>query len=321
MTIPILCFGEALIDFLNTGKQKNGELSLNQFTQFPGGAPANAAVAIAKLGGAARFAGQIGSDTFGEFLVQALEQYGVDTRHTCHHTTAPTALAFVFLDEQGERSFLFHRDNSADMVMEPSQIEDNWFAEQPILHFCSNTLTHPGITETTRTVLQRARTRNCLISFDVNLRHNLWPPGSADRDLINQFVMQSQLVKFSVDELQYLSNGDNDVYLRRCIENGVRAIVVTDGGNPINLYAEGVHRVIQAPNTNVVDTTGGGDAFIGAVLFGLSRSDRSAIEKIDHLSALVAFASHCGSIAVSRPGAFPAFPSFDEVEAFYRGLH
>ncbi len=96
----VVCFGEAVIDFLNTGQLREGEMSLNSFTQFPGGAPANAAVAVAKLGGEAVFAGQVGDDPFGHFLLDALQLYGVDTSIAAVHPTARTALAFVFLDDK-----------------------------------------------------------------------------------------------------------------------------------------------------------------------------------------------------------------------------
>ena len=101
----VLCFGEALIDFLNTGQKQEERLSLNAFTQYPGGAPANAAVAVAKLGGDAAFVGQVGADMFGDFLVQSLAEYGVDTSHVLQHPTLKTALAFVARDEAGERKF------------------------------------------------------------------------------------------------------------------------------------------------------------------------------------------------------------------------
>lgn len=322
MSKTVLCFGEALIDFLNVGVQQDDILALNQFTQFPGGAPANAAVAVAKLGGKAKFAGQVGDDPFGHFLQQALVSYGVDTQFTHVHANAKTPLAFVFLDEQGERSFAFHRENTADMVFSQEQVDDIWFAQQPILHFCSNTLTAQPIADVTQFIVHKAVRQNSLISFDVNLRHNLWPSLSADKDLVNKFVMQSHLVKFAKEELEYLAGGNltdsrTDSYLAKCFSNGVKAIIITDGGNPIVIHTANKQLVVEPPVTNVVDTTGGGDAFIGAVLFGFSQSDSQPIDDGEFLRKLVSFASHCGAIAVSKQGAFPAFPGFDDVKEHY----
>jgi fructokinase len=123
----VVCFGEALIDFLHTGAQIQHDLSLNTYTQFPGGAPANAAVAVAKLGGTAAFSGQVGDDPFGQFIVQALNLYHVDTSFVTVHPTAKTALAFVFLDDTGERRFSFHRHQTADVVLNESQVKPEWF--------------------------------------------------------------------------------------------------------------------------------------------------------------------------------------------------
>ena len=195
----VLCFGEALIDFLHIGVQPQGPLQLPAYRQFPGGAPANAAVAVAKLGGLARFAGQVGQDAFGDFLAQALQAYGVDLSLLKRHPTAKTALAFVMLDETGDRSFSFYRDQSADVLFAPEQIGADWFAAKPILHFCSNTLTDDFIAHTTSQLVKQAKAAGCLVSFDVNLRHNLWQEGTANRERINALVWQADIVKFSRD--------------------------------------------------------------------------------------------------------------------------
>ena len=316
----ILCFGEALIDFLNTGNRRDGLLQVNHFTQFPGGAPANAAVAVARLGGDSAFVGQVGDDPFGHFLVDALKAHGVDTSNTWIHPTAKTALAFVFLDAHGERSFAFHRDNTADLLFGCEQLSEGWFSDQPILHFCSNTLTDAAIAEVTEQLVMVAEKSGSIISFDVNLRHNLWPDNRADADLVNQLVHQAHLIKFASEELDFLSQGDRDAYVQNCFAAGVKAVIVTDGGHTLCFFnAEGGHFEIEPPATDVVDTTGGGDAFIGAVLFGLSQQADPIgyLSDLNRTKSLISFASHCGAWAVSRPGAFPAFPVFDDVQQYW----
>jgi fructokinase len=317
MNKTVLCFGEALIDFLNIGTQQDDVLSLNQFTQYPGGAPANAAVAIAKLGGKATFAGQVGADPFGDFLKSALTSYNVDTQFIHTHPSAKTALAFVFLDKEGERSFSFHRENTADMIFNQSQVSEVWFDEQPIFHFCSNTLTESPIAQVTKNIVEQAKKQHCLISFDVNLRHDLWSEKHANRALVNKFVMQSDLVKFAKEEIDYLCNGQLEHYLAECFANGVKNIVITDGANPIRVCNEFKQLKIVPPCIKAVDTTGGGDAFIGAILYGLCQGDEDLLYNSERFSSLVKFASQCGALAVSRPGAFPAFPTFDEVKEWY----
>lgn len=311
----VVCFGEALIDFLHTGQQEQEGLPLNRFTQFPGGAPANVAVAVAGLGGYAKFAGQVGDDAFGRFLLGALQHYGVDTEHTLLHPTAATALAFVFLDPDGERHFLFRRHGTADVILESEQVVDEWFQGCSIAHYCSNTLTDPHIARVTHDVVSRARDNNLTLSFDVNLRHNLWPSGAVDADTVNELVFQSDLVKFSREEFDYLRSGGTDDYLQACFSAGVTTVLITDGAGPVTVATPDSRVSVSPPGTQPVDTTGAGDAFIGAVLFGLSREAEPATGLRDaaSLQRLVDFAGRCGALAVSRQGAFPSFPKLEEV--------
>lgn len=351
----VLCFGEALIDFLHSGIQSQGPLQLPAYRQFPGGAPANAAVAVAKLGGNARFAGQVGQDAFGDFLAHALSAYGVDLSLLQRHPTAKTALAFVMLDESGDRSFSFYRDQSADVLFAPAQITADWFAAKPIVHFCSNTLTDDFIANTTQQLVQQAKAAGCLVSFDVNLRHNLWAGAKADRDCVNQLVQQADIVKFSRDELQYLAQGaaSEDAYLQQSLQAGCQLLLVTDGAHRIDYYQSSYddaaqnstiqnstmlnstmqnhtsHKdTIQPPTVQVVDTTAGGDAFMGGLLYSFSclPTDHQAQHGLIKngliknglpagglLKACIEFATACGAVTVTRPGAFPALPNLSEV--------
>ncbi|MEM1141880.1 MAG: carbohydrate kinase [Pseudomonadota bacterium] len=319
----VLCFGEVLIDFLNTGNRFDDELPLKTFTQFPGGAPANAAVAVAKLGGRAAFAGQVGCDHFGHFLIDALNRYQVDTEYVSIHPSANTPLAFVFLDDDGERSFAFVRDRTADVVMTRTQVSEDWFHGEPIVHLCSNTLTEEGITSVTGHLVDRAESHGCFISIDVNLRSNLWPRGEVDSARVTEFVRRAQLVKFAREELEFLSAGREQHYLNACFEAGVKLAIVTDGKNTLRYYSAKAEHEINPPKVDAVDTTGGGDAFIGAVLFGMSQVGNPQgflAESLDgkdapQLEALLTFASRCGALAVSRQGAFPAFPAAEELGA------
>lgn len=311
----IVCFGEALIDFLNTGVAREGELALNQFTQFPGGAPANVAVAAAKLGVETRFLGQVGQDTFGDFLLQSLARYGVDTSQTLRHPTAKTALAFVFLDGDGDRSFEFYRDQTADLLLCKTQLQPDQFDGCGLFHFCSNTLTTDTSADTTAAALAMARAVGAVVSFDVNLRHNLWQKGTADRDRVNIFVREAEVLKFSREELEYLAEGDSEGYLQGLLAARSRLILVTDGGAPVSVYTALGHFTVEIPPVNVVDTTAGGDGFSGGLLRVIATCGLDTLlDDSDRLQQGVAFAVRCGAIAVSRAGAFPALPTLEEVQ-------
>lgn len=314
----VVCFGEALIDFLRIGGECVDGLNLSDFRQFPGGAPANVAVAVSKLGGDAWFAGQVGDDAFGEFLKRSFVQYGVNTDFLLTHPMAPTALAFVFLDDHGDRSFAFYRHATADLAFDISQIDEHWFGPGEIFHFCSNTLTEPGIARVTQTAATMARTAGSLVSFDVNLRHNLWPAGSADRAAIAPLLDSCDILKISAEELEYLSGGKHNAFVHERLKRGVRLVLVTDGGNPVSYHCDAFCGVIIPEACKVVDTTAAGDAFTGGMLFGLAQSGGidHLFDEPDALAQLVKFATACGAHAVKSAGAFPSLPAISDVEEY-----
>ena len=323
---PVICFGEALIDFLNTGQQTVDTLTLSDYRQYPGGAPANAAVAVAKLGGNAFFAGQVGADMFGDFLLNALQTYSVDTRFLLQHPSAKTALAFVKLDADGERSFSFHRTDTADLIFKQSQVDTRWFEGRPMFHFCSNTLTTPAIAACTSHAVDQALQHQAIVSFDVNLRHNLWSDNKVDIATVNPLVHRAHIVKFSREELDYLAGnlaGNNTQgYLNHCLTQGCRLLVVTNGAETIEYYTATNRGIIHPPVVEVVDTTAGGDAFVGGLLYALSQFDDplSAIDDQDILPVLLQCAAACGAHAVTQAGAFPALPDQHDAATLLRPL-
>ncbi len=311
----VLCFGEALVDIFNTGHHREGPLQLPEYRQYPGGAPANTAVAVAKLGGTAKFIGQVGEDAFGRFLLDALQRYNVGTELITMTEEAQTAVAFVFLDDSGERSFSFYRHKTADMLIRPDQIDGSWFDESTILHFCSNTLTEATLAQTTEYVVLVAKNAGTLISFDVNLRHNLWSQNSADATLINHLCRLSDILKFTREEFQYLAGGDARSYMGALWQAGVQLVLITDGDRPVKYYTTDIESEITPPRVAVVDSTGAGDAFIGAFLYALSHIKvlNSVLGQRHSLEALLSFSVHCGAHTVTHPGAFTALPTFSDV--------
>ena len=314
----VLCFGEALIDFISGPSLLSDGLSLPQFGQYPGGAPANAAVAVAKLGGNASFVGQVGRDLFGDFLKTALQHYGVDTRYLLQHATAKTALAFVAHDDKGERSFSFYRDASADLLFNATQIDPKMFGGGKVLHFCSNTLVEPAIAAVTAELMQQARAHRLWLSFDVNLRHNLWQEGKADVSVVRDFVAQADVLKFSRDEILYLLDGiaaDIPAYVQQLLSDKALLVVITHDDKPLQYFSRSTQGVLPVPQVQVVDTTSGGDAFSGALLYQLCQLEDlySFCQSDAELVKTLNFAARCGAFAVTRAGAFPALPVLADV--------
>ena len=312
----IVCFGEALIDFLAA---KPAPLKVPTYSQFAGGAPANAAVAVAKLGGRCQFVGMLGKDAFGDFLLRSLREAGVGTRYVRHTDAAKTALAFVALDSRGERSFSFYRPPAADLLFRDTDFDPDCFAEATIFHACSNSLTEPEIAATTLSGLASARASGALVSIDLNLRPALWPDAAPALPLLWRALEAADLVKLAREELEFLKEGrlsDDDVIAR--LLRFARLVLITDGGAPLRWCARESGGELAAFTVETVDTTAAGDAFIGGLLSQLQRHQIDA-RSFDALLATpleleqsLRYASACGALAVTRHGAFASLPTHTE---------
>ncbi|WP_234883032.1 PfkB family carbohydrate kinase, partial [Xanthomonas perforans] len=199
----VVCFGEALIDML--ALPQDGPDQARTFAQYAGGAPANVAVAVARLGGAAHFVGMLGRDMFGDFLLQSLQQSGVATDGIVRTDQAKTALAFVALDDAGERSFSFYRPPAADLLFRPEHFAEDGFTQAAVLHVCSNSMTEPEIAQCTLDGMRRARADGAIVSLDLNLRPMLWPQDVDPAALLWEALALADVVKLSREELEYLA--------------------------------------------------------------------------------------------------------------------
>ncbi|MCJ8340958.1 MAG: carbohydrate kinase [Pseudomonadales bacterium] len=237
--LKLIAFGEALIDMLSN-KINNDTQGSETFTKYPGGAPANVAAATAMLGGNSYFAGKIGADMFGTFMRQSLKAAKVNDQYLIDTKLAKTALAFVSLDDQGERSFSFYRDPSADMLFSADDFSDSWFDDAGIFHFCSNTLTGDDITAATIAGIEKAQQAGFCISFDVNLRENLWPEDRQALPLIWQCIRFSDILKVSTEEMQYICDGhEEQQILKQIFAHKVQLLLITDGANSLRYIVRG----------------------------------------------------------------------------------
>lgn len=321
----IICFGEALIDLLSN-KIANQNVDEESFRQFAGGAPANVSVAIAKLGGNTFFSGMLSTDTFGNFLYQSLKNNQVKTDYIKFTKKAKTALAFVSLDQDGERSFDFYRDNTADLCFQPSDFEKEWFDESGIYHFCSNSLTDHLICQSTIAGITHAKNNDWLVSFDVNLRLALWPESSQTHSTIMSVIKSADIIKMSMDELVYMAKDEgHQHFIAELLADGVSLVLITNGGEPLQWYTEQHNGSFHAKTTQVVDTTAAGDAFIGGFLFTIGQQNitKSALDdwlnNRKNIDNAVRFAGACGAHAVSIAGAFPSLPTLESVQPFING--
>jgi fructokinase len=317
-----LCFGEALVDMLSNALE-NEHASQETFTKFAGGAPANVSVAVAKLGGNAYFSGMLSSDMFGRFLLASLQTHGVNTDYVPVTEQAKTALAFVSLDTQGERTFEFYRDNTADLRFRGDDFDPAWFKDCGVFHFCSNTLTDENISLATQKGVALAKAQGCVVSFDINLRTNLWPESTDPRAFILPLLEHCTMIKASKEELEFLAKGQSTQdFIGQTLKGGCQLFIVTDAGNPLHWYTAAGKQSFTPIKINMVDATAAGDAFVGGLLYQLGLLDLTATSfaqlciKAKEMNDIIEFASACGAHAASAKGAFTSLPSLQSLTAF-----
>lgn len=312
--------GEILIDAVPAGTETHGPFTLPRLTLVPGGAPANVAAQVARLGGRARMVGGISTDHWGRLLRQSLSTMGVDASGLVPRPE-PTALAIVQIAPDGDRSFRFFRDNTADLAIEPGQVDLDAIRPGDAVHACSNTLVHDPARTTTLATLAEARRRGALVSVDPNLRPMLWPGSRVDPEPIWEALGNADLVKVGVEEAVELG-GSPEGFAARCLAAGASAVVVSDGPRAIRCFTRGGCVECTPPRVAAVDTTGAGDALCGGLLFPLVSggatdslaSLRDTVASPGRMRAWLRFAACCGALATTRPGAMAALPGLQAVE-------
>ncbi|WP_340066345.1 carbohydrate kinase [Ascidiimonas aurantiaca] len=305
----VYCIGEILIDFVAEHQGKN-LTEARQFVKKAGGAPANVAAAIAKLGGQSFFVGAAGNDPFGHFLKETLINHKVSIQFMQQYHTF-TTLAFVSLSENGERDFVFNRGADADLTYDKnvsSQFYDH------ILHFGSATAFLEGSLKTTyRTYLDRAVAGNCLICFDPNYRSDLWKNNEeAFKDSCYTFLKKCHLAKLSLEEALLLSNTNMlETALKNLRAHSQAVLCITLGEKGTLVSTPEFTMTVPSILVKPVDTTGAGDAFIGCLLKELADISHplAVLTNQDLLKNLVKRANAFGALTTTRLGAIEALPS------------
>ena len=308
----ITSIGEILIDLTQTGKN---DANVPLFAANPGGAPANVAVAAARLGSRTAFIGKTGNDGFGSYLRQVLEENGVD--HSGLQTAeGPTTMAIVSVDETGERSFRFIR--GADCEMVPEDVDEALAQSSKVLHFGSVSLTQGVARSATIFTARAAHKAGVLVSYDPNYRPALW---RTKRDALEWMTLPLPLVdiiKLAEEELPLLTGTrDLDEGTRLLEARGIRLILVTLGSEGVFCRWQGKTWHQPGVSVKVADTNGAGDTFLGAVLSRLCRREaENPLENLTRaeLEDILAFANRAAAFTCSRSGAIPAMPTLAELK-------
>lgn len=323
MKQKLCAIGEALIDFIPQEKGKR-LCEVENFKRVAGGAPANVAGAVAKLGLSAKFITKLGQDAFGDYIVQCLASCGIDTSYIKRTKEADTALAFVSLAADGNRDFLFYRRRCADQLLEPSEVAADVLDDCGILHFCSVALVESPMKYAHQTLIDQAIEKDVLISFDPNLRLSLWENEEDLFHTVVEFLPSADILKISDEEITFITGCDTiEEALPSLFVGRVKAVLYTMGKDGASLYLkDGRHITCEGNVIDVVDTTGAGDSFIGAFLYKMLFHETSDLTKLSDsvLAEYLSFANAYAACTTSRAGALDAMANAQEFENFRKTL-
>lgn len=297
--------GDAVVDLIPDTE--------STYLKCPGGAPANVAVAISRLGGNSAFFGRVGQDPLGRFMKATLAQEQVNTDYMLLDEAQRTSTVIVDLDDSGERSFTFMVKPSADQFLIPADIPE--FAQGEWLHVCSIALANEPSRSSTLKAMQDIKAAGGFVSFDPNLREEVWANPEELKPVVRQAIELADVVKFSDDELLFLTDTDS-------LEAGLEAIkafdntlvLITQGAKGALVVFEGEQELIAGQAVKPIDTTGAGDAFVGGLLARLAQQNEWANKEAIH--SAVNWANGCGALATTQKGAMTALPTQDALLAY-----
>lgn len=318
----VICLGEALIDFIaiDTGVSL---MDVTGFRKAPGGAPANVAAGVSKLGDVSAFIGKVGEDAFGRYLEQAFKSGGVDTSRMLFDTSAKTGLAFVSLTSDGVPEFMFYRNPSADMLLTSEEINAQFVQSGRAFHYGSITLISEPSKSATETAIRYASEAGLMISYDPNLRKPLWGSEDHARTTMLEAMAYPHVVKVSEEELEFLT-GKKDLMtgadtLLTDWKN-IQLVAVTRGAKGCFYRTRSHSSELPGFKVKVEDTTGAGDGFVAGLLTRLlalktSPDEIPALDN-DALSGIFTYANAVAALTTTKKGAITALPSKEEVQKF-----
>ena len=297
----ILCVGEILVDMI--AQDNNGTIS---YLRKAGGAPFNVACAISKYGIDSSFVGSVGDDTIGAFLCSFIKKQNLKSYLVEKNKDRNTTLAFVDLDEYGERSFCFYRKNTADYIL--PEVDDSMLDLANIVHIGSLMLSHDEGVSYAKNLISKAHKKNKLVSFDINFRTDIFENIEHAVTVYKEIIELADIVKFSEEELEIFGID----YVNSLKDKLICISIGKDGSQYI--YND-LKNTVTSIKVQPIDTTGAGDAFYAGILSqidGLTK-DNWTKEKLDYAFL---FGNICGALNTLGKGAIDNLPTKEEVIAY-----
>ena len=309
----IITLGELLIDLTQRGSDENGN---GEFTAYPGGTPANVAVAASRLGASAGFIGKVGDDAFGRNLADTLKKDNVDISGLYYDDYQPTTMAIVSVDESGERDFSFYRKPGADTQLTVDEAVGALSADLPkILHVGSLSMTTSPGKEACEEAVKYAKDNGSVISYDPNYRAALWDSEEHAIEMMKVLLPYADILKVSDEEMVMLTGTDDfEEGSRILAEYGIGLVMVTLGSDGVFVRMGSNTATVPGFSVEVADTNGAGDTFLGAMLMQIAKGIDGTEDVWAQLLRMVRYANKAASLTCSRHGAIPAMPSLAEME-------
>jgi fructokinase len=315
--MDILCLGELLIDMF-PAEVGRGMAEVSAFRPKPGGAPANAAVAAARLGARSGFIGKVGEDTFGRHLEQVLRDEQVDTRGIQFDPQARTTLVFIAMPDVHTAEFVFYRNPGADMLLRAEELPGELLSSTSCLHLGSLSLSNEPIRSAAMRAIELAKQGGALVSFDVNYRPALWSNPDQAAGRVKQVLPLVDLVKVNESELKLITGEDDlDLGSQLLLEYGPRLCVATLGARGSYFNNGKASEFVSGFSVDTVDATGCGDAFIAGLLTRFVAMDIPLSDiHADQLVGILRYANAVGALTALTQGVIPALPTREQVVNF-----
>ncbi|MCK4716554.1 MAG: carbohydrate kinase [Candidatus Marinimicrobia bacterium] len=317
----VISVGELLIDLISQEPGKALTDAMN-FKKFAGGAPANVVIGMAKLGLNVAFAGKVGRDPFGKFLRNYLNEHSVNTDLLRNDPFHKTRLAFVSIDQDGDRSFEFWEKSPADSALSLQDFSIDELNRANIVHFGSLPLCTPDSRKVFLQLINSLESPNTLLSFDPNYRESLWNTKEDAYNVLKTVASNVQILKMSLEEALFLSGEDSlSKAVPKLFFNKTKILAITLEKN--GCFLKNQHAAVEVPayKVEVKDSTGCGDAFLTGLLTGIIQSDKTPEDlNKEEMYAIGQFANGAGAITVTRYGATDALPTKSELVEFIKSV-
>ena len=313
--IDVVALGELLIDFTTTATDAEGYPTM---AAHPGGAPANFLAALTKFGAKTAFLGKVGTDTFGKLLTATLQSCGINTQGLLADDNVFTTLAFVTLDQHGDREFAFSRKPGADTCIRFEELDLRLIDEAKVFHFGTLSLTDEPARSATYQVVEYAKKAGKLITYDPNLRKPLWKDLENAKEQMLWGLEHADVVKISDEEVEFLFGLGVEDGAKYILDNyPAKLVFLTCGAKGCyfaNRQAAGMVPSLQG--IKVVDTTGAGDIFGGSAVWQLLQLGKDPAElTAEELTEVVRFACTSAGLSTTRPGGISSVPAYEDILA------